>query len=225
MRDEDDLRKLLAGAEAPGGLDANAVIARSRRRRLPRQLAAGGIGVLALAGVGVVAVNASLLAPVGSSGGADSAVMSEESGDLETMKQFGAIESLACGAAVDSVPAAASGLELTSTFPAVASVDDGTVPGRVAVTNTSTESVSGVLTTAPVAALAQAGVIVAVGSPEYTGTDVDLAGGESIDLAASLALTGCSSEPLAPGSYDIVVAVDFAPAGVIAAPTVAITLE
>lgn len=38
-------------------IDAGAVLARSRRRRFPRQLAASGVGVLAIAGIGFAGVN------------------------------------------------------------------------------------------------------------------------------------------------------------------------
>ena len=66
MPSEDDLRDLFASASAPHAphaIDAQRVIARSRRRRLPRQLAAGTVGVLAIAGISVVGSQSTQVAP------------------------------------------------------------------------------------------------------------------------------------------------------------------
>ena len=60
---DDDLRESLGSTETrPHSIDLDRVIARSRARRLPRQLATGALGALAFVGIGVWGVQLTQLA-------------------------------------------------------------------------------------------------------------------------------------------------------------------
>ena len=218
MPDENDLRRLLAAADAPHQLDPAKIVARSRRRRLPRQLAAGAIGVLAIAGVGVLAVNVSTLQnPAFTS--ADESSMSDsvpESGsELEASKQGGADTLNVCGAPIAAVDPTRSGLMLTVELPSIAPAGEP-VEGVVRMTNASSESIDGFAFVPPTIAVSNPDVVVALGTADPLPGDaaVSLAPGESLEYPVTLSLSSCATEgePLAPGPYVVSAAVDFTPA-------------
>ena len=224
-RDEDDLRKMLrgTGAQAPHSVDPAVVISRARRRRLPRQLAAGAVGVLAIAGVGVLAVNVSTLTQP-SSISAEQSQMQEaapDAGASDEMfdKRSGADTLNACTAVVATPDPSRFGLELTVQFPSAAPVSAARIDGVVTMTNTSSQPVEGFTAIGPTVTVSQGDVVVALGAPEeYDATVVSLGPGESVEYAASFAPvrcdeaeTGSSSEPLPPGDYELSAAADFTP--------------
>src|SRR6188472_1864276 len=59
MPDESDLRRLFESSSAPNTLNVDRIVAKSRARRVPKQIGAGLVGTLAVAGIFVVAVNTS----------------------------------------------------------------------------------------------------------------------------------------------------------------------
>ena len=224
MHGENELRRMLANANpvTDRPVDPQLVIARARSRRLPRQLAAGAVGVLAIAGVGVLAVNVpSLTQPTGIS--ADQAQVMEsapnEGADAEApmSKRLGAEALNTCGEIRATPEPSRYGLELTVQFPAVAAVSSSTIDGVVTMTNTSTETVEGVTAIGPTVTVSDGGVVVAVAAPsDYVGAMVDLQPGESLEYAASFVPASCdvgATEALPAGRYDLSGAIDFTPDG------------
>lgn len=228
MPSESELRDLLASADAPPGLDARLVIARSRRRRLPRQLAAGAVSVLAVAGISVVAIQTSLtsqppttvtMLDQSTAGGA-----APESAD-STIKRAPADRLNLCEAPVAEVAPSALGLQLDVAFPPTAPVGTQAVAGAVRLTNTGTETVSGTTTGAAAITVSRDGVVLwhsngPIDAPIRT---ITLAPGESVELGASFVPVACSAEddlseqfrpdlpPLAAGDYALSAAIDFLP--------------
>ena len=216
MPDENDLRRLLSETtDAPHTLDAAKIVAHSRRRRLPRQLAAGAVGVLAIAGVGVLAVNVSTLQnPAYTS--ADQSTMSdsvpESDSELEAIKRGGADTLNACGAPIALVDPSRYGLEVAVEAPPSAMLETGSVEGVVRLTNTSTEPVDGLTVIPPTLTMSSDNLVVAQGMATPLAGDAELAlqPGDSVEYAMTLSLVSCiDGETLPPGSYDVSAAVDF----------------
>lgn len=224
MPDENDLRRLLSETDAPHTLDAAKIVARSRRRRLPRQLAAGAVGVLAIVGVGVLAINVPALRnPAYTSADQstmfESAPESEAGGgaELDTIKRGGADTLNVCGAPLAEVEPSRYGLELTVEAPPVVSPAASLVNGVARLTNTSTEPVDGFIATGPTLTMSFGNVVVAQGAPFYVRGDgaVSLQPGESVEYTVQLDLMSCSADGvqlLSPGDYELSAAVDFTPA-------------
>lgn len=221
---EDDLRRMLANAHpnAMRPLDADRVIARARRRRLPRQLAAGAVGVLAIAGVGVLAVSVpSLTQPSGISADQAQVMESAPSEGTDTIapmsKRIGAEDLNSCGEIRATPDPSGYGLELTVQFPAEASVSSPTIDGIVTMTNTSAEPVSGITAIGPTVTVSENDLVVAVSAPsDYAEEMVDLQPGESLEYAASFVPARCdvaTTEPLPTGNYELSGAIDFTPDG------------
>ena len=63
MPTESDLRRLLDSGNVVNSLDPQRIVAQSRRRRLPRQVGAGVVGALAIAGIAVVTLPSFLTQP------------------------------------------------------------------------------------------------------------------------------------------------------------------
>lgn len=209
MATEDDLRRLLSGADAPHSIDPAAVIRASRRRRLPAQLGAGAVGVLAIAGIGVLAVPAIVTAPQTATMSDSAPAMeggSVADSELQQLKRD-PYAYLTCGAAVPEALGSMYGLE--------ASFDGSTLT----VTNASSERVTGTFGV-PSVTVAQNGVTVS-----HSGRAVilianvlDLAPGESLQQPIIVPTTACEpgmdepgTAPLPAGDYDVVVSLDFVP--------------
>ncbi|NYF10325.1 hypothetical protein HDC94_001481 [Leifsonia sp. AK011] len=224
MRDENDLRRLLAETDAPHTVDADAVIARARRRRVPQQVAAGALGVLALVGVGVLAVNVSSLtqstSTVAEQGSLSDEAPLESSDEMAPMKRLGAESLNTCGEAAASPEPSEYGLELAVQFPPAASSTSALIDGTVTMTNTSDEAVSGLTVIGPTVTVSRGDLVVALGVPtEYEMTMVELQPGETVAYAASFVPVLCSTgedvataAALPAGDYDVSAAVDFTPA-------------
>jgi hypothetical protein len=214
-----DLRDLLHdddGARGSGGLDADAVIRRAKRRRLPRQLAVGGIGVLAVIAVAVPSV-AVARAFLGGSGAAGSSTQSQGiPGGVTGQSDGGTLgrndtpsEGSGAGGAVGSCTApdqapATGGLSVTVAFPDPAA-GAGAVDGTVTIANGGTTTVSGWLASSPTIVLRKDGRVaaIAVGALPRAATRIDLAPGQSLAYPVSLPLVGCESghPPLGAGGY------------------------
>lgn len=218
MADESDLRRMLereaAGISAPE-LDPSRLVRRSRARRLPRQLAAGGALTLAVVGLGVGTVSGvRLLNPsaevTSAGGGAESAdegsTLSEEEPSIES--DGGAGEDAAgggiqlapaykinlCGGTLGIPPEGGiTGVSVEVEFPEKASVS-GPVRGSVEITNDSGEPIRGVMSDVAATTLSQDGVVL-WHTPRMDRTlPVDLAPGESTTLEASFEARVCSVE-------------------------------
>lgn len=224
MPTEDELRAMLRSSDAPHSLDAARIIAKSRARRIPRQVAAGAVGVLAVAGIGVLAVP-SFIQPPQSATISDQALIAEGgAGDseLNELKRAPAELLNPCGAPVaDTVPSA-TGLELTVDFPAAVAAGTAAVDGVVRMTNTSDSRVSGTTAAVPALTLAEDGITVwrSNGPMILSLVVVDLEPGESLEYPASVELVRCDATDegpdgfrsdlpaLAAGTYEVSAAID-----------------
>lgn len=236
MPDENDLRDLLRREpdRGPASLDVDRIVRRARARRLPRQLAAGAVGSLAVVAIVVpVSLGAgSLVLPSTSGGAADEAPLSAEDSSLGAGTGPGS-EALApaqrlqlCAAPLVEPAPDAGGLVLEIAPLAPADADAAWIEATVTLTNTGTVPVSGTTGAAPVLALAEDGTVLWHGNGPTTmiAVLVDLAPGESMEYEAGFAPLRCGPEddasdlgfredlPAAgPGEYTLQAAIDLVP--------------
>ncbi|HWR86623.1 MAG TPA: hypothetical protein VN200_11570 [Rhodoglobus sp.] len=225
MAEHDDLRRLLADAPVDGAIDVDRVIARARRRRLPRRIAAGSATALAVVGVTVLGVQA--LQPATPT----STVMLEQQRDsaggapAESSESFiapaPAEKVNGCQGAVAEVAPSPSGLELTLVLPP--SVDPGgTATGEAVLTNASAVAVAGTASAPPAVTLSKNGVVVWHSSGlRLEPVPVQLAPGESVRLPVEFTAVECAPEhdglerlpadlpPLPAGEYAVTALLDF----------------
>jgi len=245
MPTEAELRAFLREARPtvePGtGIDTPAVIRRSRRRRLPRQLAAGGTLSLALVGLGVAGVMGLRATPLMNEA-ATSSDSSAESGAAGGMAG-GTIEAAPahklnlCGGTLAEVAPNESGLILTTSFPAVVPATGQSVSGTVVLTNTGEIPVAGTTAAAPAITVSKDGIVLwhSNGPMVAIAVEVDLAPGESIQYPAVFTPVLCGIEDdsaesfrddlpaLGPGTYDVSAAIDLVPLDDASAPMPTIT--
>jgi hypothetical protein len=209
------LSSLFRTSEPPAlsRLDADDVIRRSRRRRLPRRIGVGSLVSLAVVGIGVAGItSAGGFAP----GGTTSADSSSISGSAESAEAFDngtmdygstnpedsagisrapADKINLCGGALAEVAPSASGLQLTVEF-ADAAVGSTSVMGTATLTNTGTAPVSGYSGATPAITLSQDGIVTwhSNGPTIMSIVDVALAPGESMTYAASFTPVVCAVE-------------------------------
>ena len=243
MPDENDLRRMLGAADAPNTIDTARVLARSRRRRLPAQFAAGTAGALVIAGVFVV--GAQLAQPSQEqaastmSDSADSAESPEASElsagsgmqydtDADGIKRAPAEKINLCTGTLADVAPAESGLQLDLEFPRAATAGVGAVEGTVLLTNTSSSPVTGLTAAVPAITLSQEGIVLwhSNGPVDLSAVVVDLAPGETLSYPASFTPVRCdvtddmgeSFRPdlpaVAAGDYQLSALIDFMPDGV-----------
>lgn len=231
MPDEDDLRRLLRDTDAPNTLDSNRIVSRSRARRLPRQLAAGTVGALALAGVTVLAVQTTqFTAPATTTAGQayDESAPSQDSMAPETsaIKRAPADRINLCEAELAQVSGSQYGLQLEVVAPTTVPAGAGIVDATVRLTNTSSQTVTGTTDGHPVIVLSQNGLVLwhRSGPIDQPGPlAVDLAPGESLDLGGYFEPVRCSSADdlgaglptglpaVEPGEYQLSALLDFTP--------------
>ncbi len=236
MPSEQDLRDFFANAPVTPGRELNAirVITRTRARRLPRRIAAGAVGTLAVAGILFVGVQVVLPSMVPST--VDSAAQPKQATDSagsdalaggtnESIKRAPAEKINLCEGAVAQPTPSIYGLQLEVAFPATASVTAQNIKGTVRLTNTSTRHVSGYTAESPAMTLSQNGIVQwhSNGPQTLVAVQVDLAPGESMQYPASFLAARCSvadddaanfsnSLPaVMPGAYYLSAAIDFTP--------------
>jgi hypothetical protein len=210
-----------------GEIDLARVIRQVKVRRLPRVLAVGAAGCLAIAAIAVpVSVaglgNSSGGSIVAEDGGAPESA-TEAEGDA-TMVALTLAETLnSCGAPLAEVAPAASGLVAT-VAPVDAAASSLSIETTVTLTNTGTTAVRGT-TGAPVLTLSQDGVTLwHFNAPRAVEViPIDLAPGESLEYPASFTPRVCgaaadagegTSLPLPDaGEYGLSAAIDLIPAG------------
>jgi hypothetical protein len=227
MADDDRLRDLFAQQPAVGSVDARAVIRRSRARRLPKQLAAGAIGALAVVGIGVIGVQS--LTPQPQSTvmleQGDSAAPTEEFAPDAAIKRAPAERLNLCEGTPAEVEPSRYGLRLDVAFPGNAPATGSPVSGVVRLTNTGPDRVIGTTAIAPSLTVSQDGIVLwhSTGAVDAAAVVVDLEPGQSLEYTASFTPVRCEVEddaretfrpdlpPLAPGAYELSAAIDFAP--------------
>ncbi len=225
MRTETDLRDFLRGSESPGAgsLDARAVIARSKRRRLPKQIGMGGLATLAVGGISVIGIQnfAPSVAPPQIQ--AEDSTMGRDSsaGSSSAMERAPLDKLNLCGGPRAEVAASDTGLVATAEFPD-APAGRTAIDGAVTVVNSSGASVSATITSAPLITLTRDGIVVwhTTGVSVATVTPITLAAGEATRLGASLTPLECTSDDelgtgfgdelpaLPPGRYGISAAIE-----------------
>jgi len=225
---ENDLRDLFANTDTPAHhLDTKKVIARSRARRLPRQIAAGATSALVLAGVSVLAVQVTQAnQPVTMTAGEafdSSAPAPELAPDVQAIKRAPADRINLCTGTLAEVAPSQYGLQLDVTAPAAASVGTTPVPVTVRLTNTSDREVIGLTPVSPAITLSRAGTVLwhSNGPTDLSLVSVDLVPGASVDYQASMTPVLCGVEDdladafrtdlpaLDAGSYELSALIDF----------------
>lgn len=229
MPSEEDLRDLFAASRIARPIvhriDSGKVIASSRARRLPKRLAVGAIGTLAVAGI--VAVSLPALLPQRSAISTRSEGVAAPSAEaFDTITRAPADRrGLCAGVVTDPVPSL-SGLRLDLEFPATAPIGTDPVQGVVRLTNTGTETVTGTTAASPAVTLSQDGIVLwhSNGPTTDLGVAVELAPGQSIQYPASFTPVRCDVQDeetgsfradlpaVSAGRYDLSAAIDFVPA-------------
>lgn len=216
MVDESEIRSHLAHSTMPPiAIDTDAVIARSKARRRPRQLAVGTVGVLAAASLVFAGVttfprtndltSAGIMADeqttrMNSEGGADSAE-SYLAPEETTLSEK-------CGAIIPDTATSPHGLALEIDFPSPVAAS-GTAFGTVRLTNTSSAAVEGTTASIPDVNLIRDDVSISH-SPDaqiLTVVPVNLQPGQSLEFAVSVDIYDCttidSGGTLQPGTFAV----------------------
>jgi hypothetical protein len=225
---EPTLRQLFA-VTPDSSIDVESVLRRSRARRTPRVLAIAGVGVLAIGGMVVSGLQLSGGAGTASdAGGAPTTEIFELPADagaadsaLDSTKRAAAETLNLCGASTAQVDTAATGLALTVDFPTSA-IGSASVAGTVTLTNIGTDAISGFTAATPTLTLARDGIVVwhSNGPQIQLAREVALAPGESMQYEASFTAVVCTAEddlresfrddlpPAPPGAYQLSAAID-----------------
>lgn len=212
MATDPPLKNLFGSFDEPTpAVDVNSVLRRTRRRRLPKQAAAGGVLTLAIGGIAVAGFQGlgGLSQTAGSSASDSAAGTSQDSGGTAELYSNGDTSSSdlkrapadrinLCGGAVADVAPSATGLVLTTEFgtESAASVGEKTITGIVTMTNEGTETVTGSTAVSPAITFSQDGVVLwhSNGAMIDMATVVDLAPGESMEYEASFVPVICDVE-------------------------------
>jgi hypothetical protein len=229
QRSDDELRRALADAPAPGTLDAGEVIRRARHRRRLSTVATTGVAalaVVAIVGIGATALDWMPRPSSDSTVAADSARDGEEAGSME--EQFSAeadgstltapASPHPCGLPPSAPGPGDSDLALTASFEPRAGGGTAILEGVVTLLNAGDSDIYAEVLGQPIVALARDGVTVSrtEGEPGTGTIAVTLAPGESLDIDATLAAVACATgvtsgspagSPLTAGDYDIAAAV------------------
>ena len=188
----------------PARLDAAAIIRRSKRRRLPRQLGAGGTMTLAVAGISVASITGlKTLGPnmfgsptTAEHGAGDSGaeVPPELSAPQESPGRVSPDRVNLCGSPLAAVPQNRFGLVLDAHFPADAPATGAPVTGSVTLTNTSTRTITGTSTSRPSVTLSRDGVVLwHSNGVQPAGTALRLAPGQSVQYPATVTPVECTA--------------------------------
>ncbi len=250
MTDEEELRRMLHGADSPTNtLDARRIVAKSRARRLPKQIAAAAGGALVLAGVTVLAIQTTNFPSTTSMSGGQAFESSEaapeadssqtDSSQMDTMlKRAPADKINLCTAPLSEVAGSQYGLQLEIVSPTTAPVGGESVPVTVRLTNTSNVRVVGYTPSSPAITFSQDGIVLwhSNGPTVLSIVAVDLAPGESLEYAASFEPVRCDIADdeaesfrtglpaVGPGGYGLSALIDFTPDASMGAATAELDL-
>jgi hypothetical protein len=222
------LRELLEDSAAHASLpaiDLTSVVRRSRRRRAPRLVAAGGAFSLAAVGIVVAGVQGvgglrSLTPAVESAGGVPESA-SDQAASMPSGAPAGPADLVnPCGgslAAATDFP----GLSLTTDFPAEAGSASGPVQGTVILTNTGDKTVAATSPAVAPVTLSQDGRVLwhTNGPMILSLADISLEPGQSYSWPASFSPIRCADESaleadpatlpsVKPGLYQLSAAID-----------------
>ena len=228
MPTESELRDLLSGPQLSNTIDANAVIKRSRARRLPQQLAAGAIGTLAILGVSVVGIQTLRLpdqSAITATEQETAFAVPEEALVADGIQRAPAERLNLCEGTLADVVPSRFGLQLEVEFPGAARAGADEIIGLARLTNTGSERVTGSTGAEPAVTVSENGIVRwhSNGPRVLSLVIVDLAPGESLVYEARIVPVRCSVDddlvesfstdlpPLAPGVFELSAAIDFSP--------------
>lgn len=246
MTDEDDLRRMLgATGTPPNTLDARRIVAKSRARRLPRQLAAGAASALVIAGVSVLAVQTTQYSAPSLSQGVtaeqdtapDAGPVAPEAMDT-MLKRIPADRVNLCAAPLAEVAGSQYGLQLDVVPPAAVPTGTAPVAVMVTLTNTSDALVVGTTSSLPAITLSQGGIVQwhTNGPSDSTYVALNLAPGASVDYTTTFTPVRCDTvddegesfrsdlPALEAGDYELSALLDFAPDASMLSPTTELDL-
>lgn len=223
MPTEDDLRDLFASEPVTHSIDPQRVVARSRARRIPRQIGAATIGTLAIAGISVLGVQTIAQQQTAS----DSAITMQESYDApesgtglsqdSDLKRAPASAFNLCEAPLAEVAPTTDRLQLELDFPNVASTGTEQIIGTVRLTNVGDSAATGEFGDAALV-LSQDGVVLwhTNGAQAAVLVSFALEPGQSTELPIAFLPVRCSVEddsalygfrpdlpPVEPGEYQL----------------------
>ena len=243
MPDEDDLRRMLRATDAPNTLDTKRIVARSRGRRLPRQIAAGTLGAFALAGVTVLAVQVTqVAAPVTMTAGEAFDQSTTESApvapDSTVIKRAPVDKINLCTGTVSDVAPSQYGLQLEVVSPGEIAAGTAPVAVTVRLTNTSGDRVVGSTAWLPAITLSQGGIVTwhTNGTTDSSYVQINLAPGESIEYTTTFTPVRCDVvddegesfrtglPPAEAGEYALSALIDFTPDASMLGPTTELDL-
>ena len=217
---EPTLSDLFHSADGPDSsrIDVRATIRRSRRARLPRQVAAGAALSLAVVGIGVAGITGvnGFRGAAGASTASDHSVSESSESGAEPAQSGGQpapgsgsgpasadgvlkrapVEKLnLCSGQIADVAASATGLQLTVDF-ADAVAGSTAVSGTATLTNNGTERMVGYTAASPAITLSRDGTVLwhSNGPTIQTAVEVDLDPGESLAYPASFSPVVCGVE-------------------------------
>ena len=222
MASFDDLGRALrddAAANAPraSAIDVDAVTRAARARRRPRQWAAGTLSLVAVLGLGGLAVAAATPPVLIAASESDESSELESAGADEMLVDPDAAggraaridKLLACGVAPPAAAQRPTGLALEVLLPSGATAGDE-IASTVRVTNVDTEPRTVITRTEAEAVIVRGGVVVGevtmIGDAQITKT---LDPGVSINLPVRVSTRSCSGgAALPPGDYTVLTLVD-----------------
>jgi hypothetical protein len=246
--------ELPAASSRHARLDAAAIIRRTKRRRLPRQIGAGGVMTLAVAGISVASITGLKALGPNIFGASTSAERSAGDSGAKAPPEVSAPQDSPavrdgvspdrvnrCGSILAAVPQNRFGLVLAAHFPADAPATGAPVTGSVTLTNTSARTISGTSTSRPTVTISRDGVVVwHSNGVQPAGTAVTLAPGQSLQYPATFTPVACTASDdrdaafpaglpaLAPGQYaiSVLLAIDVSgPTALVGTEPVVITLR
>ena len=224
MASFDDLGGALhddAAANAPraSAIDVDAVIRAARARRRPRQWGAGALSVVAVLGIGGLAVSAwapPVLIAASESAGDEQQLLSQEraTDDSDVNAPFSvdeaqrAVDVLGCGALAPAASSTPTGLTLELRLPPTTPAGAEAIEGIALLSNTGITSVTVLTSTEASGVLAREGIVVSQGAViGSVGLTLQLAAGESREVPVRIATADCGSASggaLAAGDYAVI---------------------
>lgn len=252
MPNDPTLKNVFGNLDGGPQLNVDAILRRARRRRLPKQLAAGGVLTLAVGGIAVGSVqaftpqqNASMSTAADSAADAPSELYADgpagSSATTDLIKRAPADRINLCTGTLAEVAPSQTGLVATTHFD-TAKAGASVVRGTVTVTNTGTTMITGTSGSWVSITLSKDGIVLwhTNGAHDMMAREISLAPGGSVEYDASFEPVSCSVDddleegfpaglpPLEAGEYQVSAAIDIVVdenAELISGPTANITLK
>lgn len=213
---DSELREAMrsSGSIPTKGIDVDAVVRRSRARRVPKQIAFSSLSVLALVGVTTLAVSVLPSLQPGTEGASSSFVMTKapesaqdsgagDSSSSAKSTEPGQLTQNLCGTPTSSTAPNSAGLTLSVSFPDSAAAGGERIGGTVTLTNTGTSPVSGTTAIGPTVFVSHDGITVwhSHGTMISAVVEVSLSPGQSYSYDAFFTPVRCGAEDEIDGMF------------------------